>query len=53
MSDLMGDEHDVIHSGHKKIVECKECRFFRENWMCTAWHQFSIPEWYCSRGEKK
>jgi len=35
------------------LIHCKDCRFFSENWRCLSWHQFSMPEWFCSRAERR
>ena len=35
------------------VILCKDCRLFGENWRCHAWHQFAMPEWFCSRAERR
>ena len=33
------------------LIQCKDCRFFRENWKCVTWHMFVKPSGFCYRAE--
>lgn len=52
INQVVDEWSEFIVNMPEKILRCKDCRYFGENWRCNTWHQFSVPEWHCSRGEK-
>ena len=43
---------EVVHTTEKDVGKCEDCKQFEMNGdfaFCKAWHNFTKPDWNCSR----
>lgn len=36
-----------------ELIRCKDCRYFAENDMCVAWHQYTVKHGFCHWAERR